>query len=99
MVNDRFRDFLTVCLVTAVVLDLDVEVQAALACVRLGTLRVRALKHSLDLVGAAAIVLLPATQISLPSRSLEVLGVIVELLDLKDVFQMLVPFRRLIEDS
>lgn len=68
-------------------LDLDVQVETAFACVRLSTLGVGALKLALDLICAPPVMFFPSRKVPLSSGSFEILVAIVELLELEDVLE------------
>lgn len=96
--NDRFRDFLTICLISTIVFELDMEVKTAFGGVRFGAFGIGAGKTTLDLIGAPTDVLFPSREVSLPSQLLQVLLIVVILLHLEDGFEQLVSVFRNVAD-
>ena len=70
--------------------DLDVEVQAAFASVRLRALGVGALELAMDLIGCAPDVLLPSRQVPLSRGPLQILLIVIELFQRKNGLEDLV---------
>ena len=89
---EGLRDLLPVGLVAAVVLELDVEVEAALRAEIFITIKIGAYEVPRDVFGRAAVVFLAAVAVPLAAELLEVLGV--EALDLEDFGQIVVYFAR-----
>ena len=98
VIHDRLGNFFSVRLVSSVVLDLDVKVEAAFTCIGLIAFGVGAVEVSLDLICTPSVVLLAAAEISLASRPLQVFRVVVELFDLQDALEERVPVHGLAEN-
>ena len=69
-VDDRFGDFLSICLVTSIVFDLDVQIETAFAGVRLVAFGVGAFEDTFDLICTPSIVLFAAGKVPLSCCSL-----------------------------
>ena len=78
--HDRLCDFLPICLVTAVVFDLNVEVEAALARITLVTLSVGTGQPTLNFISTPSVVLFAPGQVPLSGRPLQIFIAVIELL-------------------
>ena len=90
-VNNWLRYFLTVSLVSSIVFDLNVQVEAALAGIRLGALCIGAAELAFDLVSASPIMLFATWQVPLSGGPFKIFIAVIKLLDLENAFEQRVP--------